>query len=64
MRLSPEALALFARQVGPGVDPVSAWLLGYRGRGIILVRRRGGGGWLNDVPNRANRARRDTRGLR
>jgi hypothetical protein len=56
MRLSPRALELFARQLSGGK---SAWLLGYRSRGVIVVRRRHGQGWLNDVPNRAARARRD-----
>lgn len=57
MRLSPRALELFARQQSGGGK--SAWLLGYRSRGVIVVRRRHGQGWLNDVPNRASRARRD-----
>lgn len=59
VKLSPEALALFARQKTSGQQ--SAWLLGYRGRGVIVVRRRSGSDWLNDVPNRATRASHDRR---
>lgn len=59
VRLSPEALALFAKQETRGQQ--SAWLLGYRGRGVIVVRRRSGSDWLNDVPNRATRASHDRR---
>lgn len=59
MPLSPTALERFAKQLGPGSR--SAWLLGYRGRGLIIVRRTDGVDWLNDLPNRASRVRREAR---
>lgn len=59
MRISPAALELFARQVGPGMRP--AWALTYRGRGVIVVRRADGRDWRGDVPHRANDAREMTR---
>lgn len=58
-KISPKALEGFCRQVGPGMAP--AWLLSYRGRGILFVRRREDSGWRNNVPNRATDAERHAR---
>lgn len=65
--LSAAALERFASQqsgtYGRGSTRASrsAWLLGYAGHGVIVVRRRRGRDWLNDVPNRAARCREDAR---
>lgn len=64
MRLSPEALKRFAgastgRVTEGGLE--SAWLLAYRDRGVILVRRRRPAGVQNNVAETATRARNDTR---
>lgn len=60
IRLSPETLQRFAKQQGSTVGQ-SAWAFAYRGRGVILVRRREGTDWLNDVPNRTARVEREAR---
>lgn len=62
MPLSAEALERFARQqtshIGLSKRERSAWLLSYRGHGLILVRRRSGSDSINNVGIRANRCRR------
>lgn len=57
IRLSPEALERFSRQQGRTGQ--RAWAFAYRSRGVILVRRREGTDWLNDVPNRVARTARE-----
>lgn len=63
--LTAEALERWARSqtghTGIGKRERSAWVLSYRNHGLIVVRRRDrGSGWLNDVPNRTSRVRRES----
>lgn len=60
VRLSPGALERFARMRSS--DATAGFLFGYRGRGVILVRKAGRReSWLNDVPNTAHRVAGDAR---
>lgn len=61
-RVSPEALALFARQQGP--DGLHAFAFTRRGKGVILVRRVEGSDRVNDVSHRLARVKRDVAGRR
>lgn len=61
-RITPAALERFCRQVDVDMQP--AWLLTYRGRGILYVRRRVPGHGSGDVANRAQYADRGGRSRR